>query len=564
MTNKAFQFYNDAIEETGATLESADGKFAEATLYNKLREQLPADWAFIWGVNLGAHEYDFLVLVPGRGVVNVECKGRGYSVIGGTYKFKFYNKDTHQAEPKDLLGQAAKAQKYYIRYLQKALFGCCHWGIVGYCVVFPLDEFKGISFEGVPIYRQSDCEPGNKGLKAIIEAALETARRKLQDEFGVANPTMLTPANADRIWKFWTQEEDKEYHKYELVRQNLDGYRRELEHLLSFRQLEVLNCIVQHDNKQILVEGTAGTGKTFLAIATAATMPGKVLFVCFNKVLASNVEITTPENPNLTCSHFHVLDEVVTGNSLKPKMMPGENESQYWERVDSAFLDALRQMKPGTFAKYDAIIVDEAQDLTIKQLRFLMRIRKTDGKLVLFSDMGQTLYPNRLTKERLEQVIGGVSRLELVANLRNPKTVADYCCEQRAGEKLATAVLEGPDVIYRSILRGEINDFLKCEVLSRFNPCDVAVISPLKDLLGDVSVVAGASFYGPDDQLSKTRKNLKAWHENKCAWKSTTYAFKGLEAMAVVHLVPNGYDTKSILYVGGSRATYQLYIVTVE
>ena len=36
MTNKAFQFYNDAIEETGATLESADGKFAEATLYNML------------------------------------------------------------------------------------------------------------------------------------------------------------------------------------------------------------------------------------------------------------------------------------------------------------------------------------------------------------------------------------------------------------------------------------------------------------------------------------------------------------------------------------------------
>ncbi len=564
MTDRAFPFYNDAIVETGASLENADGKFAEATLYNMLREQLPADWSFIWGVNLGAHQYDFLVLVPGKGVVNVECKGIGYKPIGGTGRFRFHDKETDKDEESDPLHQATSAQVYYITYLQEALFGYRPWGLVGYCVVFPLEEFKNINFKGIPIYRKTDCEPCNKGLTSIVEDALSAAKKKLTEEFKIPNPVLLTQQRAERIWRFWTQEEDRENHTYELEKQNLDGYRQELRHILSVKQLEVLNAITNSSSTQFLIEGTAGTGKTFLAIATAAQMAGRVLLVCFNKVLASNLALTAPDNPNLTYSHFHQLDVCVAGKSIKPARVKDEADSEYWERVDAAFLDASRQMAPGSFRKYDAIIIDEAQDLTITQLHCLLRIRKSGGKLVLFSDMGQTLYPNRLTKDKLEKDIGEITRKELLANLRNPKTVSTYCCEQRKGDNLATAVLDGPEVAYRTIDKGGINDFLYNEVLKRFNPRDVAVISPFKELLDHVSSSSGTSFYAPEDNLNKTKKNLKAWHENKCAWKSTTYAFKGLEAMAVVHLVPKGYDTKSILYVGGSRATWQLYVVTVE
>lgn len=39
MTEKAFPFHMDAVKERGASLTKADGSYAEAVLYNMLRER---------------------------------------------------------------------------------------------------------------------------------------------------------------------------------------------------------------------------------------------------------------------------------------------------------------------------------------------------------------------------------------------------------------------------------------------------------------------------------------------------------------------------------------------
>ena len=202
MTNNVFPLYLDAVKERAASLESADGSFAEATLYNKLREQLPESWSLIWGVQLGAHEYDFLILVPGRGIVNMECKGHGYEFIGATNKFNWYNREKGRWEVKDLIGQASSARNYYLRYLQDALFGRGYqWGVMAYCIVFPLDEMPGINLKVLPIYRMSDCLPENKGLKRIVLEALDFAENMLKAR-GIREPAQLSQADAATIWNY--------------------------------------------------------------------------------------------------------------------------------------------------------------------------------------------------------------------------------------------------------------------------------------------------------------------------------------------------------------------------
>ena len=565
MTNNAFPLYFDAVKERGASLENADGSFAEATLYNKLREQLPESWSFIWGVQLGVHEYDFLILVPGRGIVNMECKGHGYVPLGGTNKFKWFNKETKQWETKDLLGQASAARKYYVRYLQDALFGKGYlWGMMAYCIVFPIDEMPGINWKALPIYRESDCHPENKGLERIVLESLDFAEEQLRNR-GVRNPAQLSQADAATVWEYWTQKEDPAAHTFTLKTLDLAGYREQMRNLLTVSQQSVQQVVLDPRHLRVFVEGMAGTGKTLLAMAAAAELRGKVLYVCFSRVLSRYVNMTLPKREGLVITHFHKFPEVVLGLSIEVVQQDGETDSDYWNRRDERLLQEIRSLKAGTYPLFDAIIVDEAQDLTKTQLRCLMRLCNSNGgKLVLFSDAEQNIYRERLNQEELRRMFRDLEVQYLSVNLRNPKPVIEYCSELVPSEKKVQAVLYGPLIVRRTMPRSEINAFLKDVVFKSFNPRDVAVISPESRYLEGLGTGLGVSFYGPNESLNRTEKNLVAWFENRCAWKSTTHAFKGLEAMAVVHLLPQTYASNAIKYVGGSRATFQLYLITIE
>lgn len=564
MTENAFPFHVDAIKERGASLAKADGSYAEALLYNMLREQLPPEWSFIAGVQLGAHEYDFLVMVPGRGIVNVECKGHGYSFIGATNKFLWHNRNSGKDEVKDLIGQASSARNYYLSYLADALFGRGYrWGIMAYCLVFPLDEMPGINLKSLPIYRHSDCLPENKGLEKIIIESLDFSERQLM-AIGVRHPAQLSEENAVTIWRFWTQIEDRSTYAFSAVKLDLDNYREQMRNLLTASQQGVLQTILDPLNLRIFVEGTAGTGKTFLAMSAASELRGRVLYVCFNKVLARYVHSIMPQRQDLTITHFHKFSDAVLGRSISVERHKDEVESDFWKRMDETLLLEIKKLKPGTYPLFDAIIVDEAQDLTRTQLKCLMRLcNSRGGKVVLFSDAEQNIYRDRLNEESLRGIFRELKVQRLSVNLRNPKPVVEYCRKLVPTERDVHIVLNGPAIVHREMKKVEVTDFLKNEVFSRYNPRDVAVISPETDLLFGIKTGTEVSFYGPDDNMRKTEKNLMAWNENRCAWRSTTHAFKGLEAMAVVHLLPQSYTSEAIKYVGASRATFQLYLITI-
>lgn len=563
MTKNAFPYYEDAVKETGASLERADGSFAEATLYNLLRQQLPPEWSFIWGTQLGAHEYDFLVLVPGRGIVNLECKGHGYRFVGATNRFAYRDRVTGKTETKDLVGQATAAAKYYISYLADVLFGSgYHWGLMGYAVVFPLDEHAGVMLTGIPVYRAADCRESGMGLVRIVNAALDAAKSKLR-ECGVVAPAHLTDVDAARIWRFWTQEESTETHPAAYQKSDLSSFRQSMEQTLTVAQAYNLSALLSLDNRSALLEGAAGSGKTYLAIAAALKVEGRVLFACFNKVLAQYLQLAIPGKDGLTISHFHGLGKVLLPNFVMPTRDAHEDGPSYFDRVDQKLLSDAKNLPPDAYERFDAIIVDEAQDLTETQLRFLMRFRKTQGgRLLLFASMEQQLYPNRLKIGTLNSLLPDLKVLSpLTMNIRNTKTISSRC-DEIIGASTA-AVLDGPEVVDVKLKIDDVPDLLS-RLLLQYNPRDIAVLSPEHKYLQKVGMTNGTSFCGPDENLNKTQKNLRAWKENKCAWKSTTYAFKGLEAMVVVHLVPVGMERTDVLYVGASRATYQLICCEVH
>lgn len=559
MTKNAYPYYDDALRET--RVEPGDGSQAEAVLYNLLRQQLPENWYFIWGSQIGTeHEYDFLVMVPGYGIVNVECKGWGYKYVGGREQFKWYNKGNGKWEGRNPLEQAARAKNGYIRYLQNALFGPGYcWGLMGACVVFPLDEHEGCNWKGQPLYRKSDCAEGGKGLEKIVLDALDESKRVVSRNPRVRQVRCLSEEDALRIWKFWTQNEMKADSQMP-PKLELSTYREHMRSFLTIVQDQALQRILGHTGHALLVTGGAGTGKTIIAMAAAAQAEGRVLYVCYNKVLAGYVSSVVPDKQGLTVSHFHGLPEVLLGHRV---------HCQSYDEFDEAFLEEVFALQPGRYTNYDLILVDEAQDISEVQLLVLMRFLKhSTGKIVFFSDRGQTLYDGRMSNEDIKKMIGEVDFLKLNVNMRNPKQVVAYCNDFAESPITDTTVLlDGADVVRKTMKLAEVDQFLIDEVLPRYEPSDIAVISPNGKVLESVGRTTAIPFRGPDGDgktAKEITKNLAAWRANKCAWKSTTHSFKGMEAMAVVHIVPANQHFDNLLYVGGSRATYQLFVIELE
>ena len=115
MTKNITPSFTDPESAINPTHTGGNGKTSEAALYKMLVEEMPDDWYAIWGNNLGEHEYDFLVAVPGRGVVNLECKGR---YTADANNGSFIAPDGKRKFP---ISQACEAMAFYSEELGRLL-----------------------------------------------------------------------------------------------------------------------------------------------------------------------------------------------------------------------------------------------------------------------------------------------------------------------------------------------------------------------------------------------------------------------------------------------------------
>ena len=136
--------------------EKSGGKYAEATLYDFLRKQLPDNWFVVYSVFFQGewqpHEMDFLVLVPGKGFVYLECKGRGYCVTNGGRDFIF------DANPRQNFSLQERQQviRNFANNIKEHFFPKEQYTpFYGYAVIFPTVDItvEGSSADSLPASR---------------------------------------------------------------------------------------------------------------------------------------------------------------------------------------------------------------------------------------------------------------------------------------------------------------------------------------------------------------------------------------------------------------------------
>lgn len=545
--------------------EQAKKSPAEARIFHWLNNMSWGNAIVLYSLPLKDHikksfgEIDFVVISE-KGVLCLEVKGGGVERKGGQWGFtNRFGVTTWKNE-----GPYAQAQgnmKSLKQYLEAHLKAGdeildCRWAC---CVLTP------------------DCVIKTDNDTEVIPEITFNGNMKEQD----------LPALFERSFKYW--KENKHYggdgSLNAKARERLATFlrgdfsfvpslsvllNRSEEQLLSTteEQLEIIMhmCI----NERMMVEGGAGTGKTLLAAEQcrrAAAAGEKVLFLCFNHVIAAYIkEMFAAEglSGDIEVYRFHELLMKLCGVSAVP-----EDEDTFFSS-DLPEMFMAKYEGADELIKYDRVIIDEAQDLMNMSsylcINELINGGWENGRWTIYYDANQNIFRTDGEFEEVWKELKNSSFIyPLTVNCRNTKQIAqgNYAVTHVYKAKYMRA--EGLDIVYKTYVdkkteAGELFDEirrLKSEGLSKK---DIVILSYYR-MDNPKSCLYGVRI--PDD-IGPIRVNQMD-HFNDCKQIRfyTIQAFKGLEAKAVIMIDVDSFsdnEKRKLNYVGMSRArTYLVF-----
>lgn len=327
-------------------------------------------------------------------------------------------------------------------------------------------------------------------------------------------------------------------------------------------------------NQRLLIRGSAGTGKTILAIEkgiSEARSGNKVLFVCFNRLLAlylSEIFEKQHKDLNVTVTNiFGLMKYIISiqNRDIKAsvKIVP-QDEQSHDVSQPAKTLSTLQEKH--LFIKYDSLIIDEGQDiLKGEYFEILNRILKngfSKGRWTMFYDKHRQggLYGE--IDAHINVILSKIdhTELELTLNCRNTKKIAD-ATETITKFKFPPVLCEEGEgvtpIFYSSTTQ---RDSHLLELLGKLkkenvNESDIIIltvgaIKPLIDF-GKTFKVNIVDLRGIEYPCSNT----------ECVFASEAKLFKGLESKIVIIPDIESLDDPYMLYVAMTRANIMLFLL---
>ena len=541
---------------------------SEVPVYVALRDQLGDDYAVLhsypwlrpWrGDALLEGEADFVVVHPQRGILALEVKG-GETIRHDGRRWS-RNTSSGFKEFRDPFIQARKNMHALLDIVRErsgtrlSKEDLAH----GYAVVFPHLDYDG----SPPPHADKAIIISRKHLPMMAQA-IEAAYRAWTDAAKAAKPL------GQEQYRMLLH--DCLMPKFRVFRPVGPDISKAAERLLELTETQAQvfeGLYVQH---RVLVEGVAGSGKTFLALhrALAFVREGKrTLFVCYNKELAAWLRVQVEEDPTtaefrrlLTVKHFHSLASDLARDAeieFRPQG-GGEATNSFWnDEVPDLIEQAILSL--GDAAQFDAIVVDEAQDFCLSWWYALTNtvLSQPDGPLYAFLDPHQSLRGKVQWPD-----VEFSARFKLTINCRNTQRIATASASvlsltphifKRAPLGSALRILRaGSDRQQKGLVLQELRSLLQREGVT---PKQIAVIGPAakdKGSLADVRDVDGVPLVA----------SALTWRAGGGVLVTTARSFKGLEAEVVVLYDLGGFGAlfkREDLYVSCTRAKVLLVAV---
>ena len=537
--------------------------FAERKVF-RLFQNMPDtdDWCVIHSVALARHttqsqgEADFVVVIPNMGVFALEVKGGGISYQGGQWFSRDRMGEMHQI--KNPVTEANEAMHSLQEFVSKNGTDNLGWCLFGFGVVFPdstvhgrfvcpdLDDLQVADIDDMAdmrgyMERLSKFWRSRKNVKVIIPHKKETD----------AIIALLRPDHQFRV---------------SLASQIRSVERQTL--TLTDNQRDVFEGLL--DNERCLVRGSAGTGKTLLAVECArhwCENGQRVGLFCYNRLLASWLKKNTADDTGIVCDGIIDFMEKQVASRLTEDHLRIRNEKSefYYDQIlPDLFEEALLD---GEVENFDCIVLDEAQDMfqprLLDLLDLMLKGSLNDGNWYFFMDAEkQNLYHSKLTYDdalnmfRDRRIYHAKYRLR--DNCRNSQAIIEKL-DAIFGSSTAFRPMEnrGAEVVIRSFKKSSdqlvhLQAILDALFRDGVKADDIVILSPVRK---ERSVVAELTEYPVSTDPEQRRGQLLF---------STIHRFKGLESPVVILTDFDQIDYtsyKNLLYVGMTRARSALYVM---
>lgn len=577
------------------------------------RDTTTTDWTVLHSLNLSRHvrqvcgEIDFLVVAPNLGVFALEVKGGGVRCEAGVWIHT--NRDGDMARRSKSPFQQAQDNMQSLRARIGEQFGemdaVCEV-IFGWGVLFPDTSFRhdGMDFEREQIYDADTTGTPSDWVRTL--AAFWKHKLPLRR-------ASFSKSDADRLVRFLRPDFD---YPVALLRRLSDDETQ----IERMTREQCDNLDILEGNPRVLIEGGAGTGKTFLALEQARRWSAenrRVLLLCYNRFLGdwlAQHPIVTGSGGGITAMHLHrYIEREIIATSDTHKMLydaeiaPQRDAPNFYDEIVPTFArDVLADSRP---APFDALLVDEAQDIMrpayLNLLGDLVTGGLSDGRWGFFGDFArQVLYadlpdeaeaPNptaddaepaatsadagtadavasadarRAVLIALLEERAYLTRARLRINCRNTRRIGSDITHFAGVDEspFRPGTVEG-DAVQYSLCDGEGREKARLEEIvaglmrGGVLPRQITILSPRKR--ARTSLAGRAKLNGV---LVLTFG--ESWREDANAIRfATIHSFKGLESEVVILLgvdkltQPHG---QQVLYVGMSRARLRLYVLLRE
>lgn len=545
----------------------------ERMIFDMLKkDSFTEDWIVLHSLNLSQHtkrlygEIDFLLLIPNAGVFVMEVKGGDVRCKNG--EWEFIDRHGNVNRNKSPFSQARDAM-FSLQAEIKKEFGAKHrFNKIqfGFFVAFPQVNFDKHSVE----YQQwqiFDKTNYNSNHESFFKNLVQQFTEKHKTQFWFS-PTESLPSRQDleELCHFLRGD----FMRVRSAKERLTEFDSQVK-TYTEEQFGVLESIQL--NERSVIQGSAGTGKTMIAIESAirAAAEGKKVFLtCFNRIIGEWMQKQLEGWNNITVSSLHsYLFELSKGFDYDKTQ---ENKQNFY----SKYLPNLMKefFKIGVEGKFDKLIIDEGQDLIREEYLGLFDSMLTgglaNGNWEIYGDFErQAIYAQLSKAEMLDllKTFGHHSKHLLRINCRNTKEIGEETSLISGFEKppFLLEYLEGLPVAYhfykdeahqKQILREQlikVSDenlpFNEMAILSanKFENCCVKSFSDYT-----IKEIKNAIDFSP------TQKHFGF---------ATVQSYKGMESNYV--LITDIEDlasdvTKSLMYVGMSRARYGLILLISE